>query len=208
MAEELNNIVTEDKTKVLIGLRKKSDDSKVAVTAEDYPSYDKRSYAVDGIIIRDEENDIDILYSLEEVEAVFGEGAEDIPETDKRRKNYIPCSFSELNGEVCTERQLENHEDVHEEGCAICEAIKFGWLPSCGEMQLVKDNLEKFNVIATLIGSTLISDSEYWTSTQYSDDYVWSLDMNDGVFKFWRARGNTMKVRPVKSASEYQQTVD
>lgn len=199
----------EDKTKVLVGLTKKSDDSKIAVTAEEYDSLDKSMFIADGIIIRIEEDDVDLLFSPNEVNAVAGEGPADMPETDSRRKGHeMPINGTEYDGEARTRIQLDTHPDVHEEGCAICEAVKFGWLPSYGEMTLAYKNKEAFNILAEKAGVTQLSDSEYWTSTQFSDDYMWSVDFANNIAEFWRSKGTTMKVRPCKSASAYQETVN
>lgn len=207
MAEEIingNEPMVEDATKVLIGLRKKSDDTLLAVTKEQYSGYDKRSYALDGIIIRDEDKDVNLLFSAEESEAVFGEGPEDIPETDKRRKN-IPANpqFTELDGYMRTQWQVNNHPDTHESGCAICEAVKFGWLPSNGEMAWLVEKMEEFNEAAEVCGADKLSSDSYWCSTQYSPDYMWCYDTQAKSFIFWKSKTTEMGIRPVKSAEGY-----
>ena len=194
-----------DLTKVLIALRRKSvQTEKLAVTLAQYQEYDKRKYGVDGIIVRNEDSDVDLLCSPKQYDCIFGEGPADIPETDKRRKN-APAnpSFYELDGYLCTQWQLNNHHDTHESGCAICDAVKFGWLPSNGEMTWIRDHREQFDEAAEAIGADLIGDGEYWCSTQYSEDYMWHLNTVTGVFGFWRSKAATMKVMPVASASEY-----
>lgn len=197
--------VVEDPTKVLIALRRKSDASeKLAVTKEQYTGYDKRSYAVDGYIIRNEDNDVDLLVSLLQSECIFGDGPEDIPETDKRRKNApVNPQFYELDGYIRTQWQLNNHHETHESGCAVCEAVKFGWLPSNGEMTWIRDHKEQLNELAEVIGAEPMADAEYWCSTQYSEEYMWHLNMVTGYFGFWRSKQATMKIRPVGTASAY-----
>lgn len=214
MAEEMTNIEgyepVESNMKVLIGLRKKSDGTKLAVTGEQYNGYDKRSWIADGIIIRNEDIGADLLFSLSETEAFFaptGEG--DIPETDKRRKQANPNpQFTELDGEERTAWQVQYHHETHEGGCAICEAVKFGWLPSGGELILAADNKEAFNELATLCGADVLNDSKYWLSSQYSEDYMWCLDMETKAFEFWWSKTTQMQVRPVKSASDYIEVED
>lgn len=196
----------ENKTKVLIGLSK-SDGSKVAVTAEEYDSIDKGSYVTDGVIIRND--DVDLLFSPNEVDTIMGEGPADIPETDKRRKGqFSPIDGTEYDGEERTAIQLELHPEAHDDGCAVCEAIKFGWLPSYGEMTLLYKNKDVFNELAGKTGIIPISDVEYWTSTQFSDDYMWSVDFANNTAEFWRSKSSTMKVRPCKSAVDYQEMVN
>ena len=197
----------ENETKVLIGLSKKSDDSKIAVTAEKYDSIDKGSYVTDGVIIRND--DADLLFSPNEVDAIMGEGPADIPETDKRRKGQSSqINGTEYDGEERTAIQLELHPETQDDGCAVCEAIKFGWLPSYGEMTLLYKNKDVFNELAGKTEIAPLSDAEYWTSTQFSDDYMWSVDFANNTAEFWRSKSSTMKVRPCKSAVDYQEMVN
>lgn len=197
-----------DNTRVLIGMRKKSDNGLFAMTEEEYQKVDKRSYSVDGIIIRNEEEYCDMLVSLSESEQIFGEGPEDIPETDKRRKSALPNpTFDDMNGEEHTQWWIKKDKTLAMEGHAIHDAIAFGWLPSCGEIQFIRDNIEGFNSLMSVVGGTAISESEYWTSTGYSADYMWHLNMATKEFGFWRSKKTSMKVRPVKNASEYMESV-
>lgn len=197
----------ENETKVLIGLSKKSDSSKVAVTAEEYDGIDKSGYVTEGVIIRN--NDVDLLFSPNEVDAIMGEGPADIPETDKRRKRQSsPINGTEYDGEERTAIQLELHPEAQDDGCAVCEAIKFGWLPSYGEMTLLYKNKDVFNELAGKTEIAPLSDAEYWTSTQFSDDYMWSVDFANNIAEFWRSKSSTMKVRPCKSAVGYQETIN
>ena len=200
--EQIDELV--DNLKVLIALRNLNDGTKLAVTKEQYINYSPE-YLVDGIIIRNEDIDADLLFSKTEVSAHFAEtGEPDIPETDKRRKNANPSpQFTDLDGQERTAYQLAYHHDTHESGCAICESVKFGWLPSGGEMNLAAENKEAFNEIAELIQATPLTDNKYWLSTQYSEDYMWSVDLETKVFEFWWSKTDMMKVRPVKSASDY-----
>ena len=209
MADEILNegyepVEIEDLTKVLIGIRKKSDGTLLAVTKEQYAGYDKRSYTMDGVIVRNEDEDVDLLFSSFEKLATFGEGPADIPETDKRRKK-APSNptFSSLDGEWCTQWQLQNHPDTHVMGCAICEAVKYGWLPSNGEMTKAVERADAFNEVAEACGATSLNGSAYWCSTQYDKDYMWCYDMQMKSFVFWKSKATQMMIRPVKSASNY-----
>lgn len=216
MAEEMTNIEgyepVESDMKVLIGLRKKSDGTKLAVTKEQYSDYDKRSWTVDGIILRNEDEEVDLMVALAESLLAFDSSAEvteDIPETDKRRKPDQPSGvFTALDGEERTEWQMKWHDGMHDDGCAICEAIKYGWLPSCGEMGLLVQNREQVDELLELVGGTAISNALYWTSTQYQPDYMWFADMEHGIYNFWKAKTSELLVRPVKSASDYNEVAE
>lgn len=208
MAEELLNgvepIEIEDKTKLLFGLRKKSDGTLKAVTKEDYSSYDKRSWALDGIVVRNEDEDVNLLCDVVEKTCIYGDGPLDIPETDKRRKNAPSNpSFNELDGQIKTQYQLDNHAETHESGCAICEAVKFGWLPSCGEMGKIVGRKEAFDELAEICGGDKLLASMYYCSTQYNPDYMWCYNMQSQAFEFWHSKTTQMGVRAVKSAADY-----
>lgn len=198
---EVEPVVVEDPTKVLIGITNEAG-QKLAVSTENYVD---DMGTVDGIILRNENEELDVLVSPREVDAIMGEGPDDMLETDKRRKEAIGNpSFTALAGEENTAYQLKYHEHSTDEGCAICEAIKFGYLPACAEMKWLMNNADRFNEVAKLIGADELSNNtEYWTSTQYSDDYMWNVDTTDKSYKFWRSKTTIMKVRPFASASEY-----
>jgi hypothetical protein len=75
-------------------------------------------------------------------------------------------------------------------------------------MTLLYKNKDIFNELAGKTGIAPLSDAEYWTSTQFSDDYMWSVDFANNVAEFWRSKSSTMKVRPCKSAVDYQEMVN
>lgn len=206
MAEELNiqQIEVEDATRFLIGLTKKSDGSQKALTEEQYAGIVKSQYTLDGIIVRNEDADVDLLFSPTETQGAFGSGPADMPETDKRRKNApVSPSFYELDGLRCTMWQLANHPETHEQGCAVCEAAKFGWLPSNGEIGWPLTRKEQFDQVADACGAQRLSGTLYSTSTQYDPDYMWCHNMETGNFEFWHSKATLMTVRPVKSAAGY-----
>ena len=213
MAENDNNVIApidevSSTTKVLIAVTKKSDSSKLAVSSEYYESLDKRSYNTDGIIIRDEENDVNLLIAPTEATKVFGEGPEDILASDKRRKNYTNPTMSELDGKWRTDFLLSNHATHYDDNCAICYCRDYGqgwWMPSGGEMELVKSNKEEVNTLLAAINGTQVSNGTYWLSTQYSKDYSWHLDMSNGMYGFWLSKTNSLLVRPMNDATDYQE---
>lgn len=209
--ENLNGIEpieVEDNTKILIGLRKKSDSTLLAVSKEQFVGYDMRSYSIDGIIVRNEDEEVDLLFTSRESNATFGIGPEDIPETDKRRKKApVNPSFYELDGYARTQWQLNNHPDTHEQGCAICEAVKFGWLPSNGEMTWAVERKDKFNEAADICNADLLNAGKYWCSTQYDPDYMWCYNAESAAFEFWHSKSTSMAIRPVKSAADYKEVI-
>ena len=73
------------------------------------------------------------------------------------------------------------------------------WLPSIGEMTMIWANFDKINyALSKISGATLLQESLYWTSTQFSAKYAWNLSLDDGImrngWKFYQYR-----VRPVSA---------
>lgn len=56
------------------------------------------------------------------------------------------------------------------------------WLPSLGEMFMIYANMTKINYALSLItGATLLAETAYWTSTEYSQTRAWGLNLSDGT---------------------------
>lgn len=71
------------------------------------------------------------------------------------------------------------------------------WLPSVGEMLLIASNKEKINRVLEMIpGSQQLSDSSYWTSTEYSATDGWMFNLGTGTFD-GSPKQKSLKVRPV-----------
>lgn len=199
-----------DNTRLYIAMKKKADGFLMAATEAEYDALDKRDYTIKGIIIRNEEEDVNILVAPVEESHVFGEGPADIPETDKRRKNYVSPAMTQLDGQWRTQFLLNEVGVEHSDNCALCYCKNYDplcWLPSGGEMNVAYKYLEELNKLLTLIGGTTIQGVSYWTSTQYSKEYPWFADMSNGTFGFWKSKVNSFMVRPIADASGYQATV-
>ena len=214
MANEILNEGIEpmegDNTMLYIAMKKKTDGFLMAATESEYDQLDKRSYNIMGVIIRNEEEDINLLVKPAEEAHFFGDGPADIPETDKRRKHYVSPTMTQMDGKWRTDFLLSEAGVEHSDNCALCYCIHYDplcWLPSGGEMALINKYKDEVNRLMALIGGTAIQDANYWTSTQYSKEYAWFANMGDGTFGFWLSKTNVLNVRPVADASEYEATV-
>lgn len=55
------------------------------------------------------------------------------------------------------------------------------WLPSLGELMMIYANMRKINYALSLIeGATQLAETWYWSSTECSATYAWSLDLSYG----------------------------
>lgn len=217
MAEENINgmepMEPEDNTRLLVGMKKKSGDDLIAVSQEDYEKIDKRKWATLAVIIRNDDTDLNHLIALNEQSLMFGESAEVIPETDKRRKNYTNPTMTDLDGAARTAYLLQEHQGEYGDGCALCFCRDYGigglqwFVPSGGELSAVRGKREDIDALLTAIGGMPLSDARYWTSTQYNNLHAWDLDMATGEFEFWNAKEQQMLVRPFADGSAFEEKV-
>lgn len=203
----------EDNTKVLVGLKRVSDGTLYAVELEAYEESadykNKKKFTAMGAIIRNEDEWLDILVAPDEMNAYFTiEPTEEIPDGDPRRRNYTNPTFTALDGKKLTKMHIVNHEEMTHDGCAVCKCIEYSengeyWLPSAGEYNYIAKNLEKVNDVLDAIGGAEVEQIEYWTSTQFSNDHMWSYNIEDGGFHFWHSKSTEFGVRPITTSVNY-----
>ena len=124
-------------------------------------------------------------------------------DSEKAHKEEPLSIMTEYDGKSRTEYIISRYG--YGDGTAAFEAMKYGWLPSGGEMALLKANADTVNEKMVLVGGTLVGQDAYWTSQLFNNDYVWSLDMAEGMFGRWRGQVDVLKVRPVKSIEGYSE---
>ena len=74
------------------------------------------------------------------------------------------------------------------------------WLPSLGEMMMIYANMTKINYALSLItGATQLSETWYWTSTEYSATYAWFLPLSNGRMSNAAKASNRSRVRAVSA---------
>ena len=73
------------------------------------------------------------------------------------------------------------------------------WLPSLGEMMMIYANMTKINYALSLISdATPLQEAAYWTSTEYSATYAWTLNLYGSAYANTKA-SYTYRVRPVSA---------
>ena len=74
------------------------------------------------------------------------------------------------------------------------------WLPSLGEMFMIYANMTKINYALSLItGATQLSETWYWTSTEYSSTHAWGLCLDDGTMGRYTKASRRSRVRAVSA---------
>lgn len=75
------------------------------------------------------------------------------------------------------------------------------WLPSVAEMMMIYANMTKINYCLSLIdGATQLVETWYWTSTENSAAYAWTLTLSNGNLYYWGTKASgKYRVRPVSA---------
>jgi hypothetical protein len=75
------------------------------------------------------------------------------------------------------------------------------WLPSVGELCFIWANKKKINLaLAQINGATQLTESAYWSSTEYSSSGAWLLYLSNGYLHSWCTRSsNQYYVRSVSA---------
>lgn len=194
MAEELVNAQEQEKvSKALIALSK----GKQKILVPSMEGYGT-GYTVEGIYVSDGANAV--ILAVGEQALPFGIDSQDLREGDPLYDVASPA-MSSFDGEWRTDFLISffNPED----GTALIEAKKYGWLPCGGEIALIASMKEEVNALLNAVSGTPLSDEYYWTSQKFSNERMWSCGMSDGKFTLNKGCVDSLAVRPVKSADGY-----
>jgi len=88
-------------------------------------------------------------------------------------------THSECNSESYAPGYCAAYERVNANGKGLTAGR--WWLPSLGELMMIYANMRKINYALSLInGATPLAETWYWSSTEDSATYAWSLYLYDG----------------------------
>ena len=74
------------------------------------------------------------------------------------------------------------------------------WLPSLGEMMMIYANMTKINYALSLItGATQLSETWYWSSTEYSATNAWHLNLSNGNMYYYTKASYRLRGRAVSA---------
>ena len=73
------------------------------------------------------------------------------------------------------------------------------YLPALGELNAIYDNKDALDFALGKIGGTELGIGWYWSSSEYSGDYAWSLSFSNGDVDvdYYNKDTNSHRVRPV-----------
>ena len=68
------------------------------------------------------------------------------------------------------------------------------YIPAAGQLYEIYTNKTNINAALTAMSSTAFSDNSYWSSSEYSSNYGWSVNFNDGyVGSYYRNYYNRVR---------------
>lgn len=79
------------------------------------------------------------------------------------------------------------------------------YLPSSGELRLIYNHLEEIQTALSIVGGQKFVTAwdkdvpVYWSSTEYSAPYAWTLDLSSGGYGWYTKVNSNCKVRPVSN---------
>lgn len=191
--QELQDIQEQEKveTKILYAISKEED----KLLVDGLNSY--QDYSVDGIAVIEDENGI--ICSLSEGQYAIGD-TEDLPKGDKGRDIPSP-SMTDFDGKLRTEFLKE----MHGNNPAIEYVEAYGWVPAGGELDLIIKNKEAVEEKINAVGGNVFAGENYWTSNQFNNEHIWSLNVAEGKYEMWHGKKNQFSVRPVKATKGYRE---
>ena len=75
------------------------------------------------------------------------------------------------------------------------------WLPCVAELMMIYTHKYRINAgLALISGANQLSETDYWSSTEDSENFAWSLHLNTGKLSYLSDKTSTIrKVRPVSA---------
>lgn len=106
-------------------------------------------------------------------------------------------AMNDWNGKANTASQVTHSEcSGVDYAPGFCNHYSWGnmeagkwWLPSVGEMLMIYANRTKINSVLSLInGAGLITEENYWTSSETNSSSAWTFRLSDGFFFGYRSK--------------------
>ena len=193
---------------VFIMFHRKSDDYPLAVKPDKWASYQNSGEIAEGVMVV-EGGKILVVAPTEATlywsSAAVSAGGKTT--TDRE------TALNDWTGKTSTAAQITHNEcktESYAPGfCASYERVNANgqgltagkwWLPSLGELMMIYANMRKINYALSLInGATQLAETWYWSSTEYSATYAWTLYLGTGTASNSAKAANQGRVRPVSA---------
>lgn len=193
---------------VFIMFHRKLDDYPLAVKPDKWASYQNSGEIAEGVMIV-EGGKILVVAPTEATlywsSAAVSAGGKTT--TDRE------TALNDWTGKTSTAAQITHNEcktESYAPGfCASYERVNANgqgltagkwWLPSLGELMMIYANMRKINYALSLInGATQLAETWYWSSTEYSATYAWTLHLTYGTASYTAKATYQGRVRPVSA---------
>ena len=193
---------------VFIMFHRKSDDYPLAVKPDKWASYQNSGEIAEGVMVV-EGGKILVVAPTEATlywsSAAVSAGGKTT--TDRE------TALNDWTGKTSTAAQITHNEcktESYAPGfCASYERVNANgqgltagrwWLPSLGELMMIYANMRKINYALSLInGATQLAETWYWSSTESSATYAWSLNLSNGSALSTTKAANQYRGRPVSA---------
>ena len=192
--QELQEVQEQEAGGIVLYAVSKGENKFLVESLDDY-----KGYSVDGIAVKSGDEESIVICGLSEGQYAIGD-TEDLPEGDKGRDIPSP-SMTDFDGKDRTEFLKE----MHGNNPAIEYAEAYGWIPAGGELDLIIKNKEAVEEKINAAGGSIFAGENYWTSNQFNNEHIWSLNVAENKYEMWHGKKNQFTVRPVKSAEGYRE---
>lgn len=193
---------------VFIMFHRKSDDYPLAVKPDKWASYQNSGEIAEGVMVVEGGK----ILVVAPTEATLYWSSAAVSAGGKTTSDR-ETALNDWTGKTSTAAQITHNEcktESYAPGfCASYERVNANgqgltagkwWLPSLGELMMIYANMRKINYALSLInGATQLAETWYWSSTEYSATYAWSLYLNYGGAYNYAKATNQFRVRPVSA---------
>lgn len=196
---------------IFIMFHRKSDDFPLMVKPDKWASYQNSGEIAEGVVVVEggkmlvvaptEATTAGLLWSSAAISAGGKTTTDRLTAFDDwagKANTAAQITHAECNTEAYAPGFCAKYQRVNANGKGLT-AGKW-WLPSMGEQMMIYANLRKINYALSLIeGATQIAETWYWTSTESSATYAWTLSLNGGYAYGSTKAANKGRVRPVSA---------
>ena len=192
---------------VFIMFHRRSDDYPLAVKPDKWASYQNSGEIAEGVLVVEGGK----MLVVAPTEATLTWSSAAVSAGGKTTTDRL-TALDDWAGKTSTAEQVKHSEcNTTSYAPGFCHAYSRAnangkgltagrwWLPSLGELMMIYANMRKINYALSLInGATQLAETAYWSSTEYSTTYAWSLYLSDGAYYSTKAARQN-RVRPVSA---------
>lgn len=193
---------------VFIMFHRKSDNFPLAVKPDKWASYQNSGEIAEGVMVVEGGK----ILVVAPTEATLYWSSAAVSAGGTTTTNRL-TALDDWTGKTSTAAQI-THSECNTESyapgfCASYERVNANgkgltagrwWLPSLGELMMIYANMRKINYALSLInGATQLTETAYWSSTEYSVTYAWTLYLDSGIANTSTKATNQSRVRPVSA---------